>query len=326
MVAACVFALLAVAGGVGTAWVLRTGGGPRGAEASSVRAGEASDAIDSISAAARDYLVAGEDGRARAVLEAGVREHPESRDLRVLLGTLEMQAANYEAAYRQFEAALAIGPRDARTEFAAGTLAARLGRDDRAIEHYAAAQTGDPGNPDYPLYLAQIQMRRGELTAASASLVRASRLGPDRAIVWGSLAEVELRQNRPGVALQQVARARELEPRVAAWRVIEARALNRRGEPEAALEVLLSLPEGDRRSVEMLRLIAESYGMLGRAGDAASMFASAADAEPTSGALWFEAAVWAERVGDRDEALRRASHAAMLGDETASKMVDRLRG
>ncbi|TVQ63133.1 MAG: hypothetical protein EA378_02245 [Phycisphaerales bacterium] len=327
VLAAGIFLLLAGVGGVTTVLLMRGGGGPNSAEASgNASASLSNDAIEAIGAAARDYLLDDDLGRARAVLEAGVRQHPETHGLRTLLGSLEMQAGDYAAAYTQFEAALAIGPRDPQTEFTAGTLAARIGRDDRAIEHYSAAQRDDPGNPDYPLYLAQVQMRRGELAPAAASLLRASRLDPDRAVVWGSLAEVELRQNRPGVAIEQARKAQALEPRVVAWRVIEARALKRQGEPQAALEVLLALSETDRRSPEMLQLIAESYGMLGRVSDAATLYADAADASPTSARLWREAAVWAERVGDAEQALRRAKHAAMLGDEAAAKMVERFQG
>ncbi len=282
--------------------------------------------VEGVLRAAADYVQAGERAKAEAVLSAAVREHPANPDLRLAFGEVLVALGRPGAAYREYEAALASGADGAAVHFAAGTVASMAGLPDRAVEHFSAAQAADPTKADYPLYLAQVQLRQGDVQRAKVNLLLTARLDEGRAVVWGTLAEIALRENKPDLALQHVVRAREIEPRVTAWRVVEARALNRLGEPERALLTLRGVEGADVRSLPVLRLMGECYGLLGRPGDAAREFAQASDATPGDAELAFEAATWLERAEEMDGALRFARRAAELGHAGAKEMTARLGG
>ena len=282
--------------------------------------------VEAVLRAAADYMQAGARATAAAVLSAAAREHPSNPDLRLAYGEVLVALGRAEEAYREYEAALACGAEGAATHFAAGTVASMAGLPDRAVEHFAAAQAADPTKADYPLYLAQVQLRQGDVQRAKVNLLLAARLDEGRAVAWGTLAEVALRENKPDLALQHVARAREIEPRVTAWRVVEARALNRLGDPERALLALRGVEGADARSLPVLRLMGECYGLLGRPADAAREFAQASDARPGDAEMAFEAAVWLERAQDAKSAVRYANRAAELGHTGAKEMAARLGG
>ncbi len=282
--------------------------------------------VQAVLRAAADYMQAGERAKAEAVLSAAVREHPANADLRLAFGEVLVALGRPGEAYREYEAAIASGADGAATHFAAGTVASMAGLPDRAVEHFAAAQAADPTRADYPLYLAQVQLRQGDVQRAKVNLLLAARLDEGRAVVWGTLAEVALRENKADLALQHVARAREIEPRVTAWRVVEARALNRLGEPERALLALRGVEGADTRSLPVLRLMGECCGLLGKPGDAAREFAQASDASPGDAELAFEAATWMERAEDVAGALAFARRAAELGHAGAKEMAARLGG
>jgi predicted Zn-dependent protease len=276
--------------------------------------------------AAHVYLRKGDPGKAEAILRQAVEEHPEEQDLRVVYGETLMALKKYPEAYDQYVKALAIGPREAGTEFTAGTLANQTGHPDLALEHYSAAQRADPKSAQYPLYLGQIQLKLGEIEAGKVSLLRATYLDPESAVAWGTLADVAIRENKIDIALQHVARARQLQPEVSAWRVIEAKALKRQGNAEGALVLLQGLNPSERRDPNILRLIGESYGLLQRPAGAAAAYAEASDDSIGDAELAYEAAVWFQKAGDVGRALSYAKRASALGHEGAGKLVEVLKG
>jgi predicted Zn-dependent protease len=273
---------------------------------------------------ARHHLRQNEPGKAEAILRDAVAQYPEDQELRVAYGETLMQLRNFPEAYEQYVAALAIGPRTPEVEFAAGTLASTIGKTDRAVEHYSAAQAADPKNPAYPLYLAQVQLKLNQSDAARANLFLSARLDPENAVTWGTLADLAVRENNVNIALQHIAKARELQPGVATWRIIEARALKRKGDVEQALLVLGALTPAERREDPALRLMAECYGMLNRPGDAANAYADASDAAPTNGELAYETATWFARAGQTDKATVFALRARQNGNSQAAKLLERL--
>lgn len=281
-------------------------------------------ATETILASAETLVRQGKHAQAETVLTTAVREQPEDQELRLALAGVLVLQSKLAAAYEHYEAALAIGPRTPEVEFTAGTVASRLDRLDRAEEHFSAAQAGDTSDPRFPLYLAQVQMKAGQTGAARKNLLIATRLDENLAIAWGSLAELSLREGEPNVALQVIGRARDLEPAVTAWRVIEARALNRLRRADEALAVLAAIPDAERRQLPVLRLIGESCGLLGRPERAVAEFEAAAAANPDDGDLLFDLAVWCERAGQHDKAARFARRAADLGVEAGAKMAERL--
>ena len=169
-----------------------------------------------------------------------------------------------------------------------------------AEAHFTAAQSADPNQPVYGLFLAQVQLAQGEYDKAAAALVRVRPLDPYNATIYGTLAEIYLRLNKTDVSLEQIDHARRLEPNKTAWKVIQARGLKRTGDARRALLILNSLPAADRDSRPILRNRAECYGMLSRPIDAARMYGSASDALPDDAEFALEAAIWFARAARRE--------------------------
>jgi thioredoxin-like negative regulator of GroEL len=133
-----------------------------------------------------------------------------------------------------------------------------------------------------------------------------------------------LREGADSVALTQVQKARKLEPASVAWRLIEARALKRLDRVDEALALLVGLPAEDRHSNGVLQLMGECYGLLNMPGEAAELYKGASDADAGNGQLSFDAAVWLEKAGRKDEAIEYAKRAAMSGTPNAEKLQQRL--
>jgi predicted Zn-dependent protease len=287
---------------------------------------ETHEAVRHVLDSARAYMRAEDFGKAEAVLAAGVKQFPEDQEVRLAYAETLVRLDRTEQAYTQYKSALLIGPRDPQVDFVAGTLASRLGRIEDAADHYNFAQTADPSRPEYPLYLAQMQLRLGDANAASANLLRVIRLDPSNATAYGTLSEILLQQNNVEMSLQQVAHARRLEPQRSAWKIIEARGLKRKGDVRGAMLVLGTLPKEDLHHKPVMRLTAECYGLLGRPGDAARLYADAAQRYAGDAQIAFETAAWFERAGQLDRALEFARAAERWGHEGAPEMVRRLSG
>lgn len=280
--------------------------------------------LDAIQNTAQELIRRGEPKQAEALLRGAIAEHLTEQQLYVQLGDLLSTQKRPDEAYATYSQALATGPGDADLEFAAGTAAAAVGKLDRAEEHYQASMTKRPTDFRAPMYLAQVQMKQEKLEEASASLLLAAKLNPEAAIVWGSLAEISLRQNKLTLAVQHAKRARELEPRVTVWRLIEARALKREGRPEEALGLLVGLDEAAKREPGVDLLQAECYGMMGRPGDAAAVYLTKLKADGSDGVSTLQAAIWLEKAGDMKQARELAQRAEMLAVPGAKEVASRL--
>ncbi|MCC6426606.1 MAG: tetratricopeptide repeat protein [Phycisphaerales bacterium] len=308
---------------LGVVFIVRSG--PRAAGADAKGPGlPLPSKIDAILDSARTLSTEDDHAKAAAILEAAIRSYPDNQELRLALAAELLALKKPEEAYEQYTSALSIGPREPRIEFTAGTAASTIGKLERAVEHYSAAQTADPTVADYPLYLGQVQAKLGHNESAKASLLRAAKLNEDRAIIWGTLADIALRENNAGLAAQHAAKARTLEPSNAVYRLIEARALNRLARPEEALELLIAMPDADKRQPEIMRLMSDCYGLMKRPEDAARLYAIAADEDTTSAELAFHAGEWYDKAMDPEKARQYLKRAAILGNEDASKILERI--
>lgn len=345
-----VLGLGAVAVAVGAMVVyslMSSGSGPRQAVANGVKPGDKSAPsatdVETAKAAAAKYHSQGKFAEAGAILGKLIETEPTDQAARIAYAQALMGQSQHAEAYAQYEAALALLPAGtsqriatsgdegaAQLHFEAGTCANMAGRLDRAEEHYSMAQTADRREPKYPLYLAMVQLKRGGKegeSAAVASLLRATHLNADLGEAWGTLAEIELRNDQLGLAAQHLEKARKLQPEVVRWRLAEARLLNRRGEAAQALGLLAALPVGQRREAPVLGVMAESHGLLKQPADAAAMYVEAFKAAtPANAELAYQAALWSERAGDSAGARTLAQAAATLGHADARAMVERVGG
>lgn len=297
---------------------------PSSAKASAAGAVPRSAEISSTLEQARSYLADGEASMALALLEPLAARADRDREVRVTLGQAYLSQQDFAAAYDQYAQAVTLGPTDPQLHFVAGTLASRLRRQTEAIAHLRLAHESEPGNPQYALFLGQAELEAGNFAPATAALARARHAAPDDPRVWGMLAEIALRENKAEMALQHASRARHHDPDNDAWKIIQARALNRQGNAAKAAVVVESLSEQSKHTKPVLRLAGECYGMLKQPEKAAALYRAASDAKPKDADLAFDAAVWFDRAGDRPTALAYARRAHEGGHASASQLVEKL--
>lgn len=287
-------------------------------------------------ASASEYQRGGQYAEAAAILGKLAEQAPTDRAVRLAYAQALLGQKRYEQALPQFDAAIALSsstsavpgttgqqrdPVLAQLHFEAGTCANAAGLIDEASEHYQSAQTLDAGEPRYPLYLAMIQVRADQDAAAMASLVRAIKLNPDLAEAWGTMAELELKSNRLSLAQQHLDKAMKLQPEVSRWRIAEARILNRQGDPERAATILQALPPGELGSKSVMSLLAESFGMMRKPGDAGAMYERAYRNTPNDSELAYLAATWYQRAGQPGKARTHAQTASTLGHAGAKELL-----
>lgn len=294
--------------------------GPPGAPEAHARFSSADAAL----ALAADHLRAGAPLEAVSVLDRATRQFPSDQRAHTNLAQALVLLDRPAEALPHYQRALLIGPDTAPLRFEAGTVANTAGNRASAVEHYKVATTLDQSNPQYPLFLGMVQLQLGDRPQATINLLRAIRLDPAIAEAWGTLAQMSLDENRVQSALEQARTARQLQPDVPRWRVLQARILRRDNRPEEAIELLQGLPQTQLLTGEALRTLAECHAMTGDTPAAAALYLRAAEAHPTDGPLLLEAAQWASRAGNRDDADRLARSALDAGQPKARALLQPL--
>lgn len=270
---------------------------------------------------AQDAFTSGDFGRARVVLAEAVPRHATDQALRLLYAQTLVALKEPKEALAQMEAAVAIGPALPTLHFDAGTIAASAGDLESAKKHYTLAQSKDPRNPLAPLYLAMVQLRLNDDMGAQSSLLRVTHLAPETAEAWGTLAELMLKQNSPALAIQHARRAREIQPELVRWRLVEARAHTRQNAPEEAIALLSGVTGPARRDEKLLKALSEALGLLNRPAEAAAAWSQAADEDTSNPELTYQAAVWWKRAGDLEKARSRAKAAVTLGHPQGAELL-----
>jgi len=293
------------------------------------RIGTAAEGVDLASSAAvlkaaRTYVGNQELGKAQAVLRAALKDRPDDAIVRGMLGDVLLQDGDEDEAMAQYAA---VADRDDATGealFRAGSLAAGMDDHARALGYLTRAGEIDPGNAAVPALAAGAQIDLGLIDEAKVNLARAAVLDEGQGVVWGMLAELAVRENKLDMASQHIVKARRFEPDVIAWRVLEARIYKRLGDPEKAIMLLDGIGRADRFEPSVIGEMAACLGMVGRAEDAMLIYQVAVREKPTEPELWYQAALWAERLGMMEEAADYARSASMLGDKRATAVLDRL--
>lgn len=260
---------------------------------------------------------------ASALLDKAVKQRPRDRQLRLRYAQVLQAQQSFDLAYEQLLEVLAIGPRDANTEFLAGMAASSAGYPEAAAQHFELALGGEPDNATYALHLGLVEFNLDRLGPAKAHLTMARQLDEHQAKAWGMLAQIELRQGRRAVAADLIARARQLNPDSIDWRIVQART-RLPADPQGAIDLLIGLSTEDLRRPDALAVLKSSLGMLGRFADAAALYARASDATPADAGLALETADLYERAGQIDDAVRYAARAARIGDPAAARVLTRL--
>lgn len=262
---------------------------------------------------------------AEQTLGEGVERFPNDQQLRLAYAESLIAVGKFEEAYEQYDRAVAVGEDRAEYRFAAGMAASQAKLLDQAEAQWLRARELDRSNPQYPLYLAQLQRKAGRNGDARANLVTAVQLDPNLAIGWGTLAAIALDENHTGPALQHVEKSIKLEPALALWRVLKAKILRRENRPREALESVLVVPEFERQTdIAVVDELAACYGMLNQPAEAAAVCLKALEAAPGNAELNYQAALWLQRDGQKDRALTYAKQASILGKREAKALAESL--
>lgn len=279
---------------------------------------------DTALAAAEAFVRDNRPEEAVRVLERVITVYPDRQTARIALAEARRLMGQLDQSLEQYAAAIRIGPAGAPLLFNAGNVADDAGKIEQAIDYFNRAQFADPKEPRYPLWLAQVQIKAGQESAARVSLVRVVNIDPAQAIAWGTLAQLELKDNNLDLAWQHVSEARKHEPDSLAWRVLAARILNRQNKPKDALDLLQGLPATDRLKPGVLQAMSQSLGLLKQPEAAAKLYQDAAELAPREPEWAYQAAVWLDRAGDKAAARVWALRASNLGHEKARELAARL--
>lgn len=285
------------------------------------------EAID----AAKRYVVEGQFRNAIVILDRAVQRWPQSQQLRLRLAEARVHNEDFALAIEQLQEALRIGPKSADIHAQLAEVANSLHKrsEDRAhlqlaLQHYEQAEQADGSRPEYPFFLAQVQLKANEPVKAQASLLRALRVDPNYHMAYGVLAQIAFRDGQTELAAQQVDKARAIAPEFLPWRTLKGKTLLRQNKPDEALLLLVGLPYDQRRQAEVRDTIVEAFAMNKQWLQAANELAQARAYEPGNVDLALrEAQLW-ERAGDKEAAIGLARTAASLGSKAGAEMANRL--
>jgi len=261
--------------------------------------------LDEALAAASQYLNTDKMGEAEKILEALQKDNPENTAVLRQLYELRLFQQNYQAAYTIIRKILDLGSTDPETYFNAGTIAFNIGKITQAAAHYQQAATLDTTNPKYPLYLAQMQVKLHEYTKAKVNLLKVINLNGSIHEAFGTLAQIALLENKLDTAQQNIDRARTIAPDFFKWRLIEAKILRRKGNPEEALARLNAIT--DPKFLLLTELVeekAQCWAMLNQPVNAAKEYINQLNQYPDA---WHSA-------------LQAAKYFFIAGDETKGKL------
>ncbi|MEM9084065.1 MAG: tetratricopeptide repeat protein [Planctomycetota bacterium] len=289
-------------------------------------------ALEGVIAAATAKHRQGLIGEAIAITSEGVETWPESREMWLVHAEILMGDEAWAEAYDAFRVASRFGENEADAEirFTMGTLAFQMGNLEQSASDYRRAQQLAPGEAKYPLYLAQVLRRQGDLDGARAALGRVTVLDDSIPQAWASLAGIASDAGNLEAALEYARKARTLAPEELGWRSLEASILRRGNRAEEAAILMLAALEtlGEREpraEIDAVEEAALALGAMGEPDRAAELWARTADAWPASPKANFEAAVGAERIGEASKGVKYAERAALLGHPLGEAVAARLR-
>jgi predicted Zn-dependent protease len=300
-------------------------GGSAGAAGSTAGSPEARtkpvDTINLALSAIDDYMRQGRYVDAGVIADRACAKFPDDSPLRQVYAAALIGQERFADALTQMEEAVRIGPPTAKLYFDTGVIANQAGKPARAAELFNLAAMKDPTEAQYPLFLGMVQIKLGEEGPGAASLSKALRLNNDIPQAWGTLAELSLKANTLDLALDQVSKARALQPESVQWRNVEAKIHKRNNQPQKAVDLLAGLNPEDLLKSGALQTLAESYGMMGRPLTAAKAYANAASYKNNDPLLFLEAAKWFKKGGDLTMARSAAQVAVDFGHAPAREFL-----
>lgn len=252
--------------------------------------------------AARRYLLGGEVGKARVVLERASVETPGLQVVWLVLADAHFDGGDLTSAAAAMERAIEIGPAHAEMYQAAGLYRSMVGDREAAIGHWREGAALEPGDPRFGLQTASVLLGMGRYEEAAAEAERVIALdatvGQAHAVAGSALVQLGEHTRALGYARDAVAR----EPGNWAYRLIEAQALLGVGDAEGAVMTLRALPVEVRGSDRLLAsTLADALEAIGRVDEAADALLSAS-AIDSDGSLRVRAGAYLVEAGELERA------------------------
>ncbi len=240
------------------------------------------------------YAALGRTAEARSELQAALAITPDDVPTLVRLAELELADGEIPRAVEHLEQALASDPECVRAMVALAEAMEARGDDQRAVETLAAARQLQPGSAQVRHSLARAFRRVGEIDQAAALL---------------ALAEPEASPNDARMRDPLGSRLRTLDVGLQG-NLRRARAGERRGRPQAALQSYRRAKAADPDSIEARLGVARSLASLGRVDRSIEELRAALEDHPENPRLY---SALASRLAaeDRREEARELFDAAL---------------
>jgi putative PEP-CTERM system TPR-repeat lipoprotein len=102
-----------------------------------------------------------------------------------------------------------------------GRLYVQAGRYDEALARFQSAERREPGNPAWSMEVARVQVARGDIRMARASVQKALDLDPDSIAANALMVALELKEKRGSEARTRIARLKQAHPQNARVSLME---------------------------------------------------------------------------------------------------------
>ncbi|MCD6499109.1 MAG: tetratricopeptide repeat protein [Deltaproteobacteria bacterium] len=171
------------------------------------------------------FLARGDLNRAEATFSMAVEYRPNLAKGYNGLGLVAMARGERRRAERLFVRALSLNEDLAEAHNNLGVLLCRRHKYEQCRQHLIAALGIDPGYSDARHNLVLALLRQGRLVQARGQLVKLTVSAPQKPWGWAQLALIEIRLRQFASAGRDVARALELDPKMAAAHKAKGRLL-----------------------------------------------------------------------------------------------------
>lgn len=259
-------------------------------------------------------------------------------DLKTLLA--QAQSGRHSEAQIQAGAILSKYPTCALAANIRGVALLELGRENDALQSFAAAFKADPNYSEARANAAPIIARHGHVAEAMAQLRHAIACTPDLLSALATLGHLTLAQGQPKAALHWLHRAASVAPEREDIRRALGNAYTRLRDYSAAREAFAAAVRlTARRNGNVLAMLAQAESHLGNDSEALSLYDEALKADPKNAGILGAKAVFLQGLGKFAEAetallaaiknkpteaeayrLYYSSHKAQVGEELIAQM------
>ncbi len=241
------------------------------------------DNLDGKLMLARAYQGAGQQQKAKELLDKAILANPEEPSLRAQRGQLARSLEDFESAVLHYKKAVELSPADAQLTY---NLAEALHFSSRpradAIAMYLKALELNPRLVEAKVNLGKAYAEKGEYSKAKETLLEATRLEGADAEAHYNLGVIFMRENNLVAALSSYEAALKLNPRHAQALNNMGVALDAKGEPKRALDYFKQSALADPTFAEAFFNQGMSYMRLNRQVEATKAFEQALKLEPAS--------------------------------------------